>query len=107
MPSIFSDYDSSRMLAQQGCGQKLLSNDGRHTGDFRTGEKRHWGTLGDKGKIGRHKGDYGRQWETEGRHTGDNGRQWETFGGIKGDIRDCCIKTSERQHLTDKSHLYS
>jgi hypothetical protein len=48
----------------------------------------HWGTLGDKGKIGRHKGDYGRQWETEGRHTGDNGRQWETFGGIKGDIRD-------------------
>ena len=54
-------------------------------GDFRTGEKRHWGTLGDKGKIGGHKGDYGRQWETEGRHTGDNRRQWETFGGIKGD----------------------
>jgi hypothetical protein len=91
MPSIFSDYDLSRMLAQQRCcGNKLFSNDvyGRHTRDFRRGEKRHWGTLGDKGKIGRHKGDYGRQWETEGRYTGDNGRQGETFGGLKGDIRD-------------------
>jgi hypothetical protein len=33
---------------------------------------------------------------------GDNGRQWETFGDIKGDIRDRCVKTSERQTLNGK-----
>jgi hypothetical protein len=82
MPSIFSDYNSSRMLAEQGCEQKLLSNDGRHTGDFRTGKKDiggHWEIKEKLGDIKETMGDSGRQKEDTRETMRDDGRHLEAI----------------------------